>query len=437
MNRGIKVLQTLALPLGYGTASLNRACLLCKRKVAFVKCRYIIYNISMHGILTIIKWEISRVFSNWQRAAAVFIVPAAVMMVALNIFPYLINYMSTGSLTEKPIIVAGAPDSFIGYLEQTEGTTIYKYEFITEEELAEDWDSGKAMRELRNGRIYTVFVPDDNVAYIGCNGNSQLALNKAESYIEVVMDPYNDYLSTEGNEVFEVNAFNPVIKLLDYRTEANYGSARVIPAILVLLIYYCVYSMMSDMFASERDRGFFDKLLMTPVSPQNIVFGKMIACTLLVSGATLITMLFLFLSSWLNRSNSSTSLIPFGLMLFPEQLLVIVIVIPVTAFLCSAICLSIIFSIRRMKDVILNLQMPLIYLLADLFFQIFSGNPGALEFFIPIHGSIAIIKAVFMSNYRPWQLVGLLLTTLTSTLLIIRSTFRKAGFVYDKSTRRT
>ena len=391
----------------------------------------------MHGILTIIKWEISRVFSNWQRAAAVFIVPAAVMMVALNIFPYLINYMSTGSLTEKPIIVAGAPDSFIGYLEQTEGTTIYKYEFITEEELAEDWDSGKAMRELRNGRIYTVFVPDDNVAYIGCNGNSQLALNKAESYIEVVMDPYNDYLSTEGNEVFEVNAFNPVIKLLDYRTEANYGSARVIPAILVLLIYYCVYSMMSDMFASERDRGFFDKLLMTPVSPQNIVFGKMIACTLLVSGATLITLLFLFLSSWLNRSNSSTSLIPFGLMLFPEQLLVIVIVIPVTAFLCSSICLSIIFSIRRMKDVILNLQMPLIYLLADLFFQIFSGNPGALEFFIPIHGSIAIIKAVFMSNYRPWQLVGLLLTTLTSTLLIIRSTFRKAGFVYDKSTRRT
>lgn len=391
----------------------------------------------MHGILTIIKWEISRVFSNWQRAAAVFIVPAAVMMVALNIFPYLINYMSTGSLTEKPIIVAGAPESFIAYLEQTEGTTIYKYEFITEEELAEDWDSGKAMRELRNGRIYTVFVPDDNVAYIGCNGNSQLSLNKAESYIEVVMDPYNDYFSTEGNEVFEVNAFNPVIKLLDYRTEANYGSARVIPAILVLLIYYCVYSMMSDMFASERDRGFFDKLLMTPVSPQNIVFGKMIACTLLVSGATLITLLFLFLSSWLNRSNSSTSLIPFGLMLFPEQLLVIVIVIPVTAFLCSSICLSIIFSIRRMKDVILNLQMPLIYLLADLFFQIFSGNPGVLEFFIPIHGSIAIIKAVFMSNYRPWQLVGLLLTTLTSTLLIIRSTFRKAGFVYDKSTRRT
>ena len=382
----------------------------------------------MREIIVIIKWEFSRIYSNWKRAAAIFVIPAAVMMLALGIFPYLINYMSTGSLSEKPITVVNAPDSFIEYVEKTEGTTVYSYVYMTMDDFTPKWDSGRINDELRSGSIFAVFLEDKDVVYIGCNGNSAIAMNKADSFIEVVMTPYNDELSSHGNNVFEVDEFNPVTKLLDYRSGANYGSARVIPPVLVLLIYYCIYSLTSDMFASERDRGFYDKLLMSPVSPAKIMLGKIISCTILVTGASYVTFLFLVISSWLNRSNSSTSLIPFGLFLLPSQLAVIAVVIPATAFLCAIICVSIIFSIKRMKDIILNLQMPLIYIMADLFFQIFSGNPGWLEFFIPIHGSIAVIKTVFLSEFQPWQLIGLLISTLGTSALLLNRIFKKEGY---------
>lgn len=406
----------------------NRARLLCKNQTAFVKCHLSYIIISMRGIFIIIKWEILKIYSNWKRAAAVFIIPAAVMMTALGIFPYLINYMSTGSVKEKPVSVINAPDSFLQYIEDTDGTTVYEYVILSSEEFSNKQESGELIRELRNGSIYVLWDENAGAAYVGCDGNSAIAINKRDSFIEVVMDEYNDMLSRQGNRVYEIDRFNPVIKLLDYRTTANEGAGRVIPPVLVLLIYYCIYSLTSDMFASERDRGFYDKLLMSPVSPKSIMLGKILASSLLVTGASYITFLFLFLSSWLNRSNSANSLIPFGVFLLPDQLMVIALVIPVTAFLCAVICTNIIFSVKRMKDVILNLQMPLIYLMADLFFQIFTGTPGRLEFLIPIHGSIAVIKTVFLSEYRPWQLIGMLLTGLGTAFILLKRTFKKEGY---------
>ncbi len=386
------------------------------------------YNTHMRGILIIIKWEFSRLYSNWKRAAAIFIIPAAVMMLALGIFPYLINYMSTGSISEKPITIINAPESFIEYLEETEGTTVYTYEFMELDAFSPFWNSRDAVKQLKNGALFVMFKPDENTIFIGCNGNSAISMNRAESFREVVLDNYNTALKQEGNAVFEVDSFNPVVKLLNYRSAANEGSARVIPPVLVLLIYYCIYSLTSDMFASERDRGFYDKLLMAPISPKSIMMGKILASTIMVTGASYVTFLFLFLSSWLNRSNSSTSLIPFGMFLLPNQLAVIALVIPVTAFLCATICVNIVFSIRRMKDVVLNLQMPLIYLMADLFYQIFTYTPGWLEFIIPIHSCTAVMKTVFLSEFRPWQLILALIMNILPALLLLRKTFKKEGY---------
>ncbi|MCR5048457.1 MAG: hypothetical protein K6A37_05805, partial [Saccharofermentans sp.] len=201
----------------------------------------------MRGILLIIKWEISRIYSNWKRAAAIFIVPAAVMMLALSIFPYLINYMTTGSLTEKPVLIINAPETFTDYISDTEGTTIYTYEYMDMDEFGNLWDEGEVTKLLKSGTLFALFSEDS--IYIGCNGNSSIAVSRAEAFREVVLDPYNETVKEQGQIVFNVDAFNPVTKLLNYRTESNRGSARVIPAVLVLLIYYCIYSLTSDMFA--------------------------------------------------------------------------------------------------------------------------------------------------------------------------------------------
>jgi len=387
----------------------------------------------MRDIITVFKWEISKIFSNWRKTAAVFIIPAAVMMLALNIFPVLVNYLSTGSLGSKPITVVDAPESFIEYLEQTEGTTIYEYEFMDTEDLIELWDDTELLRQkLKEGNIYTVFVQPDDIIYVGYNGNSTVMEDRAYSYIEVVLDEYNDYLQEQGSKIFEVDSFNPVTKLFDYRTDANEGASRIVPAVMVLLIYYCTYSLMTDMFASERMHGFYDKLLMTPVSPRKIVYGKLLATVSLVSIASLVTFIFLFFSSWLNRSNDSSSLIPFGMMLFPDQLILMIITVITASLLCAALCLKIIFSLHLMKDIIANLQLPLIYLLFDLLFQIFhTGVPVAAEYLIPVHSAIASLKAIFLSEVSPTRFGVGVITSLLLSALLIRSVFSKEGYIRD------
>ena len=144
-----------------------------------------LYNNNMRGILLIIRWEISRIYSNWKRAAAIFIVPAAVMMLALTIFPYLINYMSTGSISEKPILVVNPPESFTSYIEETEGTTVYTYDFMTLEEFTPIWNGDEDwIRDfLRTGSMFVFFADDGNKLLICYNGSLSIASSKAASFI--------------------------------------------------------------------------------------------------------------------------------------------------------------------------------------------------------------------------------------------------------------
>ena len=81
----------------------------------------------MTKIFIIAKWELLKLVDNWKKAAAVFLLPAAIMMVALNIFPMLVNYLTTGNFGNHTIMVIDAPDSFKDYEEDIDGTTVYKF----------------------------------------------------------------------------------------------------------------------------------------------------------------------------------------------------------------------------------------------------------------------------------------------------------------------
>jgi hypothetical protein len=107
-------------------------------------------------------------------------------------------------------------------------------------------------------------------------------------------------------------------------------------------------------------------------------------------------MTLLFFSSWVNRSNDAMSLLPFGMLLTPSELLIILGSIPITVLLMTAICISTVFQLRRMQDITVNLQLPLIYFLGDFFMQMFRGTrPITLEYFLPLHNNLSLIAETF------------------------------------------
>ena len=369
--------------------------------------------------------------------------------------------MSTGSLNKKPVTVVSAPESFKTYVEESVDAKVFTYEYISFDEFQKITEDEKAFhKQLRKGMLICFFyageperdfddevreyyeeiyaenedAESDAVIYVGFDYNSLTSAARAEQFKEGVLKNYKrslidtlggDY-SIIGSNFFETDTFNPVTDLLDARTIANTAAARVVPGVLMIMMYYCVYSLVSDMFASERDRGFMAKLLMTPVKPKHIYAGKILAINVIVSAASYITMLLLFFSSWINRSNDAMSLLPFGMMLTPVELLVIVCAVPITVLLMTAICISIVFSLDRMQDITVNLQLPLILFLGDFFLQMFRGTrPVIMEYFVPLHNTMELVAETFLSQNKTWHTIVIYLFNLLLAFIVLKVTFRK------------
>ena len=91
----------------------------------------------MRHTITILKWEMSKIISNWQKTLKVFLLPALLLLAAINLFPMLMNYLSTGSLTSRPVTLVNAPQSFVDYVESNSASSFYSFTYLTLEE-AED-----------------------------------------------------------------------------------------------------------------------------------------------------------------------------------------------------------------------------------------------------------------------------------------------------------
>ncbi len=416
--------------------------------------------------MTIYRWELQRIFSNWRKTATLFLLPAVILTIALNIFPLLMNYLSTGSFVSRPIIIVDAPDSFKQYLDENIDANVFSYEFWSYNRLNQVTKDEGIHQVVKNGTVICSFwsgekntdfdkkiaeyygeiysgehVESNAVVYVAYSASSIGGQALAEQFKQNVLDKYQNDLITIlggeysliGSDLFYIDSFNPVTRFMDFRITANSSASRVIPGILMIMMYYCVYSLAEDMFAQEKSRGFLTKLFMTPVPASHFIIGKTLAIVYIASVSTYITTFVMFFASWINRSNSAMSLLPFGLFLTPMQLLVIAIAVPVTCFLMCAVCLSIIIALDRLQDTIVNLQLPLLLFLADFFIQMFRATrPMTIEYFIPIHNALAVMSETFNSQEKFWHVAALVLLNSAIALLIYRRIIRRQGIESNK-----
>ena len=414
----------------------------------------------MRHTLTIFKWEMRKIISNWRRTLVVFLMPAVLLLVALNVFPLLINYLSTGSLQSHPILVVNAPDSFRQYAEDSVKSSVYNYTFMNSKEFSEytNDDENFLQEKLRKGVILVMFSAKneegkttdfdtsvrryyshianeedvgemENKMIVGFDADSFTNYTQARQFLLNIESEYKDYLfknlgeeyaEVGGGDRWETDAFNPYTFVLKNRANANLGAARTIPGVMILLMYYCVYSLAGEILAASRQSGFLTKVYLTPIPEVSLLTGKMMTLVTVSSISAILTYLLLFLSSWLNHSNSAFSLLPFGMFLTLTQLLYCFITIVVTAFLMCALCFGIVFKIRRMEDVLLNLQIPLALLVFELFGQMFRPSASlGLEFMIPIHNAIMLIRDIFLGRFRMQNFVMTILINVLLTVILI------------------
>lgn len=411
-------------------------------------------------VVTILKWEIRKILSSWQKTLAIFLVPAAVMVFAINLFPKLLNYLSTGSFGSQDVIVIDAPESFIEFDGKKED--FFNYKYMTDEEFISiaGADDDDIFNLVKNGDLVLAFfsIDDDlsfdeaveeqvrllyeegkdveSAAYISIGYNQEQFTSEAKAlqfeedvangYVSYVYERYASQYDQYSSSTFTVDEFNPITYILDNRSVANTSASRIIPAIMVILMYYCVYSLTCDMIAMEKNRGFLNKLIMTPVSPSVILWGKALAINILVTGSSIVTFLFLFLSSWLNRSNDAGSLLPFGLMLMPDQLIYMIIGVPAAVLVMTGFCFLVALELTKFEDTVANLQLVLLILLLGLFVQMFIyWSPTGLEYIIPVHNEIVLLRDILMSEISLGEFIVIALVNGGLGFLLMRRCTKK------------
>ena len=418
----------------------------------------IVMLMELRSTWKIFKWEIERLTANWKRAAAVLLLPAAFMMIALNIFPALINYMATGNLGRNPVIAVNAPDTFKDYVDEIKGTTVYNIDLISTEEYEREYSGDLFTKSLKKGTIWLIFEDgelsfDDEIAgyydslsqgyveavsrasvQIVYDESSTIIAPKVDSFTEVIVEPYKesllyrlggDYIE-EGRDPFVTDEFNIVTKIMDNRSAANTNAARVIPGILMLLAYYCVYSLACDLFAMEKDRGFYNKLVLAPISQKSIIFGKVLTMMLVSLISSMITIFLMFMTSWLNWSNDAMSLLPFGMILAPIQLLLILVTVTASVYLMSAAAVYIVFTLNKLQDMLINLQLPLILFLIDFFLTLFRfSRPMTFEYLLPFHNNICLIRDIYASQAQWGMIFVVLFVDIFGGFIIFRDLLRK------------
>jgi hypothetical protein len=123
------------------------------------------------------------------------------------------------------------------------------------------------------------------------------------------------------------------------------------------------------------------------------------------------------------------------MMLTPFELFILIVTIPFTVFVMTAACISTVFSLNKIQDITINLQLPLVLFLADFFLQMFRGTrPMTAEYFIPMHNSLALISEAYMAQEKAWHVIAVLAVNTAAALLVLRSVYRKED-LYDKRKR--
>lgn len=411
-------------------------------------------------MFVLFRWECRRILSNWRQTMAIFLVPSLVLLLALYLFPVLVNYISTGNVGRASVVLVSANENMLSFIKTDSYALTYSYKIWSPDEYSKSLEDGSAAKVTESGGIFVVFESvgetmngsgasafadavdnyleglsagadnAESTARVSVISNSGIIMSQTMAYQfeEDVLPRYKDYLiKTVGSSFYEkgggapflIDNFNPYTKLMEFRSQANSMGARVIPGILILLLYYCVYSLSGDILASDRERGFLSKLTLTPLSTRGLLWGKALAIIGISALTSIVTLLVLILSSWANRSNNPLSLIPFGLLLTPAQFGLTMVSIVCAASVMTMLCFKIIVDVPNMQDITLNLQLPLLLFLIDFFLQLFRGSPALpVEYIIPVHNNLLLIHDIMSGTTGIWRAAIILSVDILTVLIL-------------------
>ncbi|WP_058485758.1 ABC transporter permease [Defluviitalea phaphyphila] len=407
-----------------------------------------------YNVITIIKKELYRVFTDKRLVFSAFILPAISIALIYSVMGTMVENMSKDIQEHIPVVyVQNPPQKFKDLLNEVLKSKAMDLNIISSEE-----DIGPIKEEIKNGKIdllitfssefekqleeyrYISEVPEIKTYY---NSNEEYSSETRFDLFNNIFNQYEELILGDrlGDikyvNVFDIDRENIDADVADKRKAAGKGLGMILPMLVSTFLFAGAMGIGIDMIAGEKERGTMATMLVTPVKRETIAIGKIISLGIIALVSTVSSFIGILLSMPFsgkiligNGEDMNLTFLSFGILEYTKFILIM---ISLVSIYVGLICLISIIA-NTVKEA--GTYIAPIYMLVILtgFLNMFTTKaPKLWHYFIPIYGGVAGMRSLLLLELT-WGHVLIILvssTIVTGILIeIIRRMFNSEKIMF-------
>ena len=399
----------------------------------------------MKNASIVIKKELTRVFGDKKMIFSLFLLPAIMVIGIYGLIGQLAGNMSEDMESHIPTVyIQNAPADLDAVMTQTgyyELANVKHLETdVSETELQNIKDlilDGSVEMMVTFDPLFTEKVtayekqgdpiPTVTIYYNTTGNYSSIARGTFNS---VVMQPYQTLLLQNrlGNlELLSVYQAEDVVIVNEDKANGEM-LAMMLPYMITFLLFASAMSLCTDAIAGEKERGTMASLLLTPMKRSELVFGKMVALSILSSISALVYAVSIVIAMPMMMNSLAEGVdLGMSLSLSPFQILSMILILVTLVYLYVALISLVSVLAKSMKEASTYVTpLYIIVLLAGMVTMFQSGTERS-DFLhaIPVYGSALSIQNIMTNELSALQmgysLAGNLVLALVLTFAITKA----------------
>ena len=347
----------------------------------------------MREIRLICKKELSRVLTDRKMLFSIFLLPAIIMVVVMNVMTSFSENLENDVKSHAPIV----------YLQSApKGVEQYLKAYNEKMDLRTMDDEQKVTEEIRDG--------------------------SADLWIEGVaggcLEVYRQALLSErvgdmqSLTVFTVNSDNPDMVIQDEQKAGGKALGMMLPYFVTILLFAGAMGLGTDMVAGEKERGTMASMLVAPIKRSSIVLGKVFALMIIsgISSVVYVAVMVGFLPQMMGAYGSEG----LGLSLEVGQVLMMAFLLIAIAFLYSGIIVLISVFAKDTKEAS-SYIMPvyMLILILGIATMFTTQNIENWYYAVPVFNTALALQGILTGDVSVMQYAVTLAETLILGMILI------------------
>lgn len=400
-------------------------------------------------ILTVIRKELARVFTDRRLVISAFIMPALTIAILYGVMGVMITRMFEDRQThETRVAVLEAPASFVAYIENNPPADMVVQWHGSETQAAlkgqlftGDLDAILAFEENFDGRLLKYETDSMPALTIFYNAAEDYSVDARSKLLSGLLKEYEvRILSARFGDARYLTAFATSDEVVaDPKKVSGKGIGSFLPLLLSIFLFAGGMGIGLDAIAGEKERGTMATMLVTPVRREAIAFGKLVSLGVVAFLSSVSTLIGMVASApfatFLFGNVASEGGIPGGFVITPGYILSLLWICVVLTMIYVALISLVSVYAKNVKEA--GTYITPVYMLVMLLGVLTTfgtGQPPLYVYAVPIYGNIQLMK-MSLSYEMTWQMMalntGVSLVFLALLVSLIRKMFNSERVMFN------